>query len=72
MSNAMVSNAWLDDPLVAPGSAMRPGFGRYGARNALIKHHNLRGEAIFMASRRWHAARAYSHPSTPSCEKGST
>ena len=41
MSNAMFANKWLEDGN-GPGSPMRPGCGRYGARNALIKHHNVR------------------------------
>lgn len=57
MSNQTVSNAWLAGG-DGPGSPRRPGHGRYAARNALVKHHNLRGEAVFLASRRWHAARA--------------
>ena len=59
MSNAMFANKWLEDGN-GPGSPMRPGCGRYGARNALIKHHNVRGEAVFYASRRWQYARAQS------------
>ncbi|MFP6646480.1 MAG: hypothetical protein VCF24_23390, partial [Candidatus Latescibacterota bacterium] len=34
---------------------------RFTARNALVKHHNFRGEAVFLASRRWHHAKAQSH-----------
>ena len=63
MSNSMLQNAWLETASAAlgGGSARRPGFGRYGARDHLVKHHNYRGEAVFLASRRWHAAKAQSH-----------
>jgi len=39
---------------------MRPPVGRYAARDALVRHHNLRGELVFQASRRWQFARAQS------------
>jgi len=58
MSNQSFSNAWLSSG-DGPGSPVRPGFGRYQARNSLVKHHNLRGEAVFLASRRWHHAKAH-------------
>lgn len=58
MSNQSVSNAWLAEG-GGPGSSKRPGFSRYDARNALIRHHNFRGEAVFLAARRWHHARAH-------------
>ena len=40
---------------------MRPGFGRFAARNGLIKQHNYRGEAIFLAARNWRESRATTH-----------
>lgn len=57
MSNSQLSNDWLSSGH-GPGSPERPGFTRFDARNALIKHHNFRGEAVFLASRRWHHSRA--------------
>lgn len=88
----MLANAWLASG-EGGGSPIRPGFNRFDARNALVKHHNFRGgecrassprrvpdvaflllteecirpcfsplaEAVFMASRRWHHAKAQSH-----------
>lgn len=54
-----MSNKWLDEGN-GPGSPMRPPVGRYAARDALVRHHNLRGELVFQASRRWQFARAQS------------
>lgn len=58
MSNQAFSNEWLATGQ-GPGSKKRPGFSRYDARNALIRHHNYRGEAVFLAARRWHHSRAH-------------
>jgi len=60
MSNNSFSDSWLESGN-GPGSSARPGFSRYDARNALIRHHNYRGESVFLAARRWHHARAQTH-----------
>ena len=57
MSNQALSNEWLKSGQ-GPGSGVRPGFSRFDARNALIKRGNYRGEAVFLAARRWHHSRA--------------
>ena len=59
MSNAMIANAWLQSG-DGPGSKLRPGFGRYSARDRLICHQNLNGEVVFLAARRWQYSRAQS------------
>jgi hypothetical protein len=53
----MKASEWLKQGQ-GGGSAIRPGFGRMDARFALVRVHNTRGEAVFLAARRWHAARA--------------
>lgn len=60
MSIASIASDWLKGGQ-GPGSPVRPGYSRFDARNALVKHHNVRGEAVFLASRRWQHSRAVSH-----------
>jgi hypothetical protein len=66
MSNASIANKWLETAAGAMGggSPLRPGVGRYGARDHLVRHHNYRGEAVFLASRRWREAKAQRHAAT--------
>ena len=71
MSNASIANKWLDTAAGAMGggSPLRPGVGRYGARDHLVRHHNYRGEAVFLASRRWREAKAHRHAATMRLER---
>ena len=59
MSVSQWSQMWAVDPEASLRTSFGPG--RYSARNDLIKRHNFKGEAVFIASRKWHEAKAESH-----------
>lgn len=59
MSISQLMSMWNSDGEGSLRTSFGPG--RFSARNDLIKRHNFKGEAVFIASRRWHEAKAESN-----------